>query len=330
MAARSAGPRWDAFLSHASEDDALATRIRKRLAANGVSVWLDHHDLRRQGLLLAELQKVIEHSRHLVLLWSKASAASRYVTAEWNFAWNRERSIVACRVDRQALPLGLAGMLYCDFRTSFADGIGQLQAALGHARAPVPAAPEVRRIATPQRAAATITRQQEAILLALGQGDTTTAARLQARAGTVVDTALRRYPKDADILGLAGYHLKNAYLLKHWRAFQAGRSPADALLERAESRFWAALRCRPNDASALNGIGNILWLRGELDAAEFYIARSVERAHAEGFDYPDAEEDLRHLRQQRAARARLARLRASQAGLGTPNGLLQAPAGPKD
>lgn len=311
MATRTARPRWDAFLSHASEDDALATRIRERLAADGVAVWLDHHDLRRQGLLLAELQKVIEHSRHLVLLWSKASAQSRYVTAEWNFAWNRERSIVPCRVDRNPLPLGLAGQLYCDFRSSFDNGIGQLQAVLGHPRAaaPAPATFVGRQIATSQAAVASISRQQDSILRAMDSGDTPAAARLQAKLGPVVDAALRKYPQDADIVGLAGYHLKNAYLLKHWQAFQRGQSPADPLLERAEARFWAALRCRPNDASALNGIGNILWLRGELDAAEFYIARSVERARAEGFDYPYAEDDLRHLRQERAARAKLARHR---------------------
>lgn len=311
MPTRTAKPRWDAFVSHASEEDILATSIREHLTALGVSVWLDHHDLRRQGLLLAALQEVIEHSRQVVLLWSKSSARSRYVTGEWNFAWNRSRPIIPCRIDRHPLPLGLAGLLYCDFRSSFDDGIGQLSEVLRRAapKRPAQEAFDGKQIATSRHAADSIAMQQDSILRAMDRGDAAAAAKLQAQLGPTVDAALRKYPKDADIIGLAGYHLKNAYMLKHWRAFQAGRSPADPLLELSEARFWAALQCRPNDASALNGIGNILWLRGELDAAEFYIKRSIERAHAEGFDYPYAEDDLRHLRLERAARAKLARHR---------------------
>jgi tetratricopeptide (TPR) repeat protein len=314
MPARTATPQWDAFLSHASEEDTLATDIRKELTAHRISVWLDHHDLRRQGLLLAALQGVIEHSRHVVLLWSKASTRSRYVAGEWNFAWNRNRSIIPCRVDRTPLPLGLAGMLYCDFRSSFKDGIGQLNEVLAHKphkprKTPERADLDSRQLATSRQAVDTIFTQQDLLLRSLDRGDTAAATKLQARLDPVVNAALRKYPKDADIIGLAGYHLKNAYMLKHWQDFQAGRSPADPLLERSEARFWAALQCRPNDASALNGIGNVLWLRGDLDAAEFYIKRSIERAHAEGFSYPYAEDDLRQLRLERAARAKLARHR---------------------
>jgi len=151
--------------------------------------------------------------------------------------------------------------------------------------------------------------QQDSTLRAMDRGETALAAKLQAQLGPIVDAALRKYPQDTDIIGLAGYPLENAYMLKHWHAFQAGRSPADPLLELSEARSWAALQCRPNDASAFDGIGNVLWLRGELDAAEFYIKRSIARAHAEGFTHPHAEEDLRHLRLERAARAKLARHR---------------------
>ena len=77
------------------------------------------------------------------------------------------------------------------------------------------------------------------------------------------------------------------------------------LQERIEGKWLAAFR----RVFALNGIGNVLWLRGELDAAEFYIQHSIARARAEGFAYPDAQDDLRHLRLQRAARAKLARHR---------------------
>jgi tetratricopeptide (TPR) repeat protein len=296
----SAAPGCDAFISHASEDDALATRISEHLADNDISVWLDHQDLRRKGLLLEALQQAIERCGHVVLLWSKDSAGSRYVSAEWNFAWNREHSIVPCRVDETKLPLGLAGYLYCDFRSSFEGGAGQLRDAL---RGPA-SAPRLREEVTLVRSAAfkKIYAQQDAVLDALGRGDLARAKKLQLKLDPIVASAQRQFAQDADILGLAGYHCKNAYQIKHWAAIQAHQSPSDPLLAEAEARFWEALKCRPNDASALNGLGSVLWLRGDLDAAEFYVERSIERARQEGFSYPYAEEDLQNIRREKALR----------------------------
>jgi hypothetical protein len=109
--------RWDAFISHSSRDDSLAARLEKRLQATGVSVWIDHTNLRRRGLLLSALQDAMSHCANVVLLWSKPAAESRYVAAEWNFAWNRELPIFPCMVDDTQLPLGLAGAFYCDLRS---------------------------------------------------------------------------------------------------------------------------------------------------------------------------------------------------------------------
>jgi tetratricopeptide (TPR) repeat protein len=300
MPAQSAPPEWDAFVSHASEDDARATRIGGDLAKNDLSVWVDHQDLRRKGLLLEALQTAIEQCRHVVLLWSTNSAGSRYVNAEWNFAWNRERSIIPCRFDETKLPLGLAGYLYCDFRSSFDGGAGQLRDAL---RGPAPSPPPRAEVALVKSAAfKKIYAQQNSVLDALVRGDLARARKLQLKLDPLVASAERRFPQDADILGLAGYHRKNAYQIKHWTAIQARQSPSDPLLAEAEARFWEALQYRPNDAGALNGLGNILWLRGDLDAAEFYVKRSIERARQEGFSYPYAEEDLQSIRREKALR----------------------------
>ena len=304
MPKRPATPGWDAFVSHASEDDALATRIGEDLGARKVSVWVDHQNLRRRGLLLEALQTAIEQCRHVVLLWSKDSARSRYVNAEWNFAWNRERSIVPCRVDETKLPLGLAGYLYCDFRSAFDDGARQLGDALeGRAPAPPPRKEVgVQASIARETAVKKIHVQQDSLLNALGRGDVARANKIQLKLDPLMAAAERQHPQDADILALAGYHRKNAYQIKHWTAIQARQSPADPLLAEAEARFWEALQYRPDDASALNGLGNILWLRGDLDAAEFYVRRSIERAGQEGFSYPYAEEDLRNIQREKALR----------------------------
>ena len=106
---------------------------------------------------------------------------------------------------------------------------------------------------------------------------------------------MRAYPDDAYLLSTAGYQKKNAYLIKYWPQIQARQSPQDPLLAEAEDYFWKALQVRPDDPAALNGLGSILWLRDDLDAAEFFVQRALERAQEEGITYSYAEEDLKNI-----------------------------------
>jgi Flp pilus assembly protein TadD len=94
------------------------------------------------------------------------------------------------------------------------------------------------------------------------------------------------------IVNLAGYHLKNAYMLKHWDAIQAGRAPDDPLLAQAEQRFFETLAIDPTDPSALNGLGSILMYRRDLEAAEFFILAAIAQADRMRIDYPAAQHDL--------------------------------------
>jgi len=136
---------------------------------------------------------------------------------------------------------------------------------------------------------------QSDVLTALGGNDAATAQRKQEDLNRLVDAALRQQPDDYYVLALAGYNKKNEYMIRHWDAIQANplRPPKDGLLDEAGQFFFKVLSVRPDDPSALNGLGSVFMLQGELDAAEFYIKRSLARAREEGFDYPDAEHDLR-------------------------------------
>jgi hypothetical protein len=108
--------------------------------------------------------------------------------------------------------------------------------------------------------------------------------------------AEERWPYDPTVLNLAGYHRKNAYMLKHWAEYCAGRYPKDPLLSEGESRLFDTLFINPLDYSALNGLGNLLLYDGELDAAEFFVERAVSCAANASFPYPDAENDLQVIR----------------------------------
>jgi hypothetical protein len=283
------GP-FDAFLSHSSQNKRLATRLEKGLTRSGLKVWIDRANIRAGGLLLDALQDALVDSRNLVLLWSKPASASRYVAAEWQAAWHLDKGIIPCRLDDTPFPPFLLRYRCCDFEPSYDSGLAELVAALGGRNAKKSIAAS-RTKATKQLAETVreICSGQENVLASLHARKPQMAARFQADLNTSVRTAVRTYPQNPLVLALAGYHKKNAYMIER----DQGLPAKDRLLEEAEQRFLAALSVQPDDPSALNGIGSVLVLRGELDAAEFYVRCAIDRARKDGASYAAAEHDLR-------------------------------------
>jgi len=105
---------------------------------------------------------------------------------------------------------------------------------------------------------------------------------------------------DPMILSLAGYHRKNAYMIRHWQEYSAERFPKDTLLEEGRSRFFEILLINPIDYSALNGLRNILLFQGELDAAEFFVSSAITCAKKDRVDW-QAKHDLELVRSRLAA-----------------------------
>ena len=143
-----------------------------------------------------------------------------------------------------------------------------------------------------QQAIQLIAHGQDVELERLGQRDLKGAREMH----TVVDTAMKKAEKawrlDLMILNLAGYHRKNAYMLKHWDAIQAGRPPKNMLVRHAEKFFFEALFVNPTDYGALNGLGSILILERELKAAEFFVRQAIAAAKKKKINYTAAEHDL--------------------------------------
>ena len=275
----------------------VALRLERSLSAEGLSVWVDHANIRAGGLLIPALQDALQDSRNIVILWSHAAAASAWVTTEWTSVVNLnhqketrvQKGVIPCRVDDTPLALFLLNYVFCDLRTSFEDGTATIVTSLRGEieRTPPPARYE------PSDFVQQILAGQSDVLTALGSNDPATALRLERQLTGQVDAALRTNPADPYLLALAGYDKKNQYMIRHWDDLQAGHlAPKDELLEQAAGLFFKALSSRPEDPSALNGLGSVFMLRGDFDAAKFYIRRSLARAHEEGFDYPAAEQDL--------------------------------------
>jgi hypothetical protein len=140
---------------------------------------------------------------------------------------------------------------------------------------------------------------QKRVLEALGRDDPAAAARPQRRVGALVEQALGRAGEDARLLSLAGYQRKNAYLIRHWSDVQRGTYPPDPLLEEAEDLFHESLSSQPNNPSAWNGLGSVLLLRGDLDAAEFFVKKALEMGGTQGAARDAAEADLRTITRRR-------------------------------
>ena len=293
------GVNVDAFISHSSANRTVASKLEKALEATGLLVWLDDSEITLGALLGKELQDSIRASHALLLLWSGHAASSRWVASEWLTAFHLNRYIVPCVLDDTPLPQCLQGSVFLRMRQVTASVVERLARAVREAPDHSNALAPVMRSQSPEvsEAIVRIAAGQHALQEQLSKRELTEVAALQVLAGDLTDQALRAWPLEPMIVNLAGYDRKNAYMVKHWDAIQAGRAPDDPLLAEAERRFFDTLAIDPTDPSALNGLGSILMFRRDLDAAEFFILAAIAQADRQNMDYPEARHDLALVRQ---------------------------------
>jgi tetratricopeptide (TPR) repeat protein len=106
-----------------------------------------------------------------------------------------------------------------------------------------------------------------------------------------INQALKSFPNDLDLLVLAGYAAKNVYVSSK------GILPPETrktYLASARSSFEQALKLDPKDASAVNGMGNVLFYERRFDEAIRYHEQAISLANGK-YDY--AEHDLNMVRQ---------------------------------
>jgi hypothetical protein len=285
---------WDTFISHSSADKAKVRRLIALLRARRLRPWVDEAGVQFGGLLRDGLQVAIRDSKTFVLVWSKAASKSRWVIAELLTAFHLGRFTIPCVLDSTPLPQFLGNAAYLDQKRE-GRRLGEMLATA------IRTAPTTRNRIMPLLAAESaevlaksdsIARAQLQELDVLGAEDFAASRKIHKAVDRQVTSALKRFPLESKVLNVAGYHNKNAYMLKHWDAIQAGRAPPDRLLQKAERYFFAALQADPTDPSALNGLGSILMFERELDAAAFFQRCALKSAKRLGFDYPEARQDL--------------------------------------
>lgn len=288
------GAGMDSFISHASSDHAMATRLERALRKRGLAIWLDDAAIMAGVLLSAELQDSIRAARTMLLLWSRAASRSRWVNMEWLTAFHEGRFILPCVLDETALPQAFGNNLFVPLRRLDVRTLDRLERSLRNPPAGGTWAAPVLRAASPEltQAIAQIDAAQHRVLALLQQRRVADADTVQAALDAAMKATLSHWPRDPTVLSLKGYHLKNTYMLRHWQAIQQGSAPAHALLRQAERCFIQALWIDPADPSALNGLGTVLIFERDLEAARYFVVAARTAAARQGIDYPDAAQDL--------------------------------------
>ncbi len=279
----------DVFVSYAHEDKTVADRIKEDLIKNKIVVWIDESKLRAGHPLILSIQEAIKKTSNFVLLWSKRASRSRWVNAEWNAAWHLEKIIIPCKLDREPVPPFLLNIVWCTFAGAYQKGLGDLLTAL---KAKRKERPKARSLQSVYSLYMDIYNGQNRVLNALSTGSIKDAKTKQKDLDAKVEEGLREKPDDADLLNLAAYHKKNAFQIKHWNELQLRLYPKDRLLDEAETLFYKSLAIEPDNPGAVNGLGSVLALRGDIDAAEFFVRRAIDLAKNQGADYGYAKEDL--------------------------------------
>jgi len=267
------------FISHSSKNNAVAARLEATLRDSGFEVWLDDSNIQIGVLLGPQLLDSIRSSRCVVLLWSADAARSRWVNMEWLIAFHERRFIIPCVVEGADLPRCMQKTLHLDLGGDWDAVADRLRRV---ARDP-PAegstiAPVVRGGMPPalRTAINEINGAMTGVLGALRQRDLPAARAALADTEARLGRATESWRDHPWIATLAGYHLKNVYQVSHWDDIQAGLCPEDPLLDDAEATFLKVLAADPTADGALNGLGNILFFKRDLDAADLFTSRAID------------------------------------------------------
>ena len=122
------------FLSHSWKDKPFVRQLAKRLWREGYQVWLDEKELVPGDQLAARLSEAIDRCRVVIVVVTPASIESNWLKFELNKATERmvngDCRLIPVLRGKVEVPPELKGLIYADFRKSFARGFDAVAAAL--------------------------------------------------------------------------------------------------------------------------------------------------------------------------------------------------------
>jgi hypothetical protein len=93
------------FLSHSTDDDAIARDLQQALGDQGLSVWIDSREMRGGDLLSPEIERAIEGADGCLLLVSTSSLQSDWVSEELDHAIEVQKQRRATSTNGGAYPI---------------------------------------------------------------------------------------------------------------------------------------------------------------------------------------------------------------------------------
>lgn len=119
------------FISHSSQDRDFVHTLVSNLKNLGLSIWVDYAELQVGDSIVTGISNALREADYFMVILSRASIKSRWMTAELNFALMEELSgrgiaILPVLIEDCELPPLLKDRVYADFRQSYQAGFEKL------------------------------------------------------------------------------------------------------------------------------------------------------------------------------------------------------------
>jgi TIR domain len=124
------------FLSHSSVDKPFVRKLTRRIEKEGFRVWLDEKKLVAGDALGKTISEALDRASVVLIVVSKASVKSRWLSFELNKATERmvkgQCRVIPVVVEKIDLPAEVKGLMFADFTSSFKFGFKAVLTALQH------------------------------------------------------------------------------------------------------------------------------------------------------------------------------------------------------
>ena len=115
------------FISYSRKDFYFAESLAFHLQESGIPTWLDANQLSPGADWIKDLDSALDEACSVVLVGSRESFLSEYVSGEWHRALEQKKQIIVTRFRAVDLPPELAQAPVVDFRGSFKPALQKLQ-----------------------------------------------------------------------------------------------------------------------------------------------------------------------------------------------------------
>lgn len=201
------------FISYAQSDREHARRLADFLEGSGYTVWWDA-GLRPGDVFTIEIQRQINQAKHFIVIWSRVSVASFWVTAETTYARTAGKPILPLSIDEAVPPVPFNLLQTKPFTSIDVSGPEIAETLVRAGTLPALPAGDVDLNATSTHAAGVVRKAQE-----LARWEFIKSSRL----ASDFETFLQRFP-DGDLADLAVMRLES---LKWEEVAAAGMQPRD-------------------------------------------------------------------------------------------------------